>query len=206
MHLIVGLGNPGRQYTETRHNIGFAVLDALAARNGIIIQKKKFISLLGRGCVKKTDVLLAKPQTFMNLSGRAVRQIVDFYKLTLDRLLVLHDDMDLAFGRIKVTARGGAGGHKGVASLMEYLGDDAFPRIKIGVGRPGQGREATGYVLGRFAPEDVEPLKFILMCAVFIMLTRGYVLMQGKFQIYPMMRYLRWQVQVQKLCRQGQLK
>jgi len=163
VHLIVGLGNPGRQYEATRHNAGFVALDALAERNGIIIQKRRFISELGRGRVKNADVLMAKPQTFMNLSGRAVRQIVDFYKLAVDHLLVLHDDMDLALGRIKVAAKGGAGGHKGVASILEYLGEDAFPRIKIGVGRPGEGGDATGYVLGRFAPEEIEILKLVLM-------------------------------------------
>ena len=141
MLLLVGLGNPGKKYEGTRHNIGFAVLDFLAGRHGFTLNQTRFSSRVGRGRIKGTDVLFARPQTFMNLSGQAVRQIIEYLDLSLDDLLVLHDDLDVELGRIKVAARGGSGGHKGVASIIESLGQDEFARIKVGVGRPAKAND-----------------------------------------------------------------
>ena len=165
MRLLIGLGNPGQKYVGTRHNVGFAALDFLAGKHGLAIQQNKFSSLLVRGRLSKVDCLLAKPQTFMNLSGMAVRQIVNFFRIDLSDLLVLHDDMDIELGRSKVTARGGPGGHKGVASIIEHLGSSDFARIKIGVGRPESGLSAESYVLGRFGPGETDLVEKMLVSA-----------------------------------------
>ncbi len=162
MRLLVGLGNPGRQYEKTRHNVGFSALNTLAERNAIQIERKRFSSLIGRGRIKGVDVLLAMPQTFMNLSGEAVRPIFDYFKINLEALLVLHDEMDVEFGRIKIATRGGAGGHKGVASIIGHLGTNEFARMKIGVGRPGNERPAESYVLGRFNDSEKESVNQVL--------------------------------------------
>jgi len=155
--LVVGLGNPGPEYARTRHNVGFSALDRLAGDNGITLDQTRFSSRVGRGRILGADVLLVQPRTFMNLSGRAVRAVMDYLKIGLPDLLVLHDDMDIEPGRIKVAARGGSAGHKGVASIIETLGTDRFGRVKIGIGRPEPGRPAEPWVLGRFDPEE-EPV------------------------------------------------
>ena len=152
--MLIGLGNPGQKYVGTRHNVGFAALDFLAGKYGLTIRQNRFSSLLARGRLGNVECLLAKPQTFMNLSGVSVQQIVNFFRIDLDDLLVLHDDMDIELGRVKVTARGGPGGHKGVASIIEHLGRSDFGRVKIGVGRPGPVLSAESYVLGRFGTEE----------------------------------------------------
>ena len=162
MRLLVGLGNPGGTYNGTRHNIGFAALEVLAGRHGIEIGKKKFTSLIGRGRVGAADVMLVRPQTYMNLSGRAVRAILDYYRLDRSDLLVLHDDMDVAVGRVKFSARGGPGGHKGVASIIDLLGGPEFGRLKIGVGRPGRDQKGEDFVLSRFSPEEKEIMVQVL--------------------------------------------
>ena len=156
MRLVIGLGNPGDQYAGTRHNIGFSAVDIVASRNGISLSHNRFSSTVGTGRICGSQIMLAKPQTYMNLSGRAVRQIVDFYKLNLDELLVVHDDMDVELGRIKVVAGGGTGGHNGVASIAHEMGATDFARIKIGVGRPRTGQTAEDYVLNRFRPDDLD--------------------------------------------------
>ncbi len=148
MKLIVGLGNPGRDYRWTRHNVGFLLVERLAEKNGIDISKKGLKSIYGRGRIGQEDVILAKPQTFMNLSGEAVDRLLRFFKVAPQDLVVLHDDLDLPWGKIRIRLRGGHGGHKGIKSIIEALGDDGFTRVKVGIGRPDKtGQEPADYVL-----------------------------------------------------------
>lgn len=152
-HLIIGLGNPGRQYEDTRHNVGFMVLDRLAAGAGIPFQSSpKFQCHLA----KLPGTLLAKPQTFMNLSGRAVRQLLTFHKWLPENILVIYDDAALPLGTLRFREKGSAGGHNGIKSLIEHLGTDAFPRLKIGIGSSEPGN-MVGHVLGKFS-QDERPL------------------------------------------------
>jgi PTH1 family peptidyl-tRNA hydrolase len=159
MRLVVGLGNPGPQYDATRHNIGFAVIDILARRHHLELSRKKFSSLFVRGRISGVDVVLAKPLTFMNLSGQAVVEIVNFFRIDPRDVLVVYDEMDIELGRMKITARGGPAGHNGMASIVQRLGTDQVPRIRIGIGRPSRG--GADHVLGRWGPEErelVEPM------------------------------------------------
>lgn len=158
MKIIAGLGNPGDQYRLTRHNMGFLVADALADDAGIAIQKKKFEALLGDGRLGDHRVLLVKPQTFMNLSGQSVRQVIDFYQKTAEDLIVVHDDLDLPFGTVRIKVGGGDGGHKGVRSLMDHLGEDAFTRVRLGIGKPPFRDDTEYYVLQPFPKADLEAL------------------------------------------------
>jgi len=161
--LIVGLGNPGRQYEGTRHNVGFRVLDLLAATAGAAFRNEpKWQSHIAK--LPDTGTLLAKPQTFMNLSGRAVRQVMAFHKWTPDRLLVVYDDAALALGTLRFREQGSAGGHNGISSLIEHLGTDAFARLKIGIGG-GQPGEMVGHVLGHFREEELTLLENTLATA-----------------------------------------
>jgi PTH1 family peptidyl-tRNA hydrolase len=160
--LIIGLGNPGRQYEETRHNVGFMLLDQIALAEGVVFKSEpKFqshIAKLGDGTI------LMKPQTFMNLSGRSVRQLLGFYKWEADRMLVVYDDVALPLGHLRFREKGSAGGHNGIKSIIEHVGGDGFPRLKLGIGasRPGG---MTGHVLGKFAPEEHEELENMLATA-----------------------------------------
>lgn len=152
--IIVGLGNPGRQYEATRHNVGFMVLDRLAAADGAVFQSNPrwqchLAKLPGDG------TLLVKPQTFMNLSGRAVQQVLGFYKWPPERMLVVYDDAALPLGTLRFREKGSAGGHNGIKSLIQHLGTDAFPRLKFGIGGSGPG-EMVGHVLGKFHPDERE--------------------------------------------------
>ncbi len=147
MHLVVGLGNPGKTYQYTRHNVGFMVVDRLAAVHSIAVTKKRFDCLWGTGDVGHHRVLLAKPQTFMNRSGLAVEAIMAYFKLAVQDLLVIQDDLDLDFGRIKIVRGGGSGGHRGVRSIHEALEQDRYLRVKVGIGRPKFSEPAEGYVL-----------------------------------------------------------
>jgi len=165
MKIIAGLGNPGDQYCLTRHNMGFLVVDALADESGIAIQKKKFEALLGDGLIAGHRVLIAKPQTFMNLTGMSLRQIIDFYRKTAEDLLVVHDDMDLYFGTVRVKVGGGDGGHKGIRSLIEHLGDANFTRVRLGIGKPPFREDVERYVLQTFPKADLEPLAEVVRTA-----------------------------------------
>jgi peptidyl-tRNA hydrolase, PTH1 family len=149
LRLIVGLGNPGAEYARTRHNLGFAVVEALASEAGAGFRRRG-LSLRASGSFHGEDLIFAKPQTFMNLSGQAVAELVSQIGLKpsdLDNLLIIHDDLDLEVGRIRVKARGGAGGNNGVLSIIDALGTDQFARVKIGIGRPPVGMDAADYVL-----------------------------------------------------------
>lgn len=158
--LLVGLGNPGREYHLTRHNIGFLFLDFLAERAGCPIESPKMQGLYCQGRAFGGQIILLKPQTFMNRSGQCVRAYVDYFKVPLSHLFVFHDDIDLAPGRIKIVSRGGAGGHNGIRSIGQHLGNTDFARLKIGVGRPsldeqGQGQPVDRFVLSRMGDDEI---------------------------------------------------
>lgn len=154
MKVVVGLGNPGPKYHGTRHNIGYAVIDYLAAGTGVGSFRSRFQSQVAEAKEGDEQVLLVKPETFMNLSGRAVRQIVDFYKLEAKDLLVVCDDIALPTGKLRVRAKGSDGGQKGLRSIQEQLGTPEYGRLRIGVGSPGEYQDAADYVLSRFAPGE----------------------------------------------------
>lgn len=149
LRIIVGLGNPGREYADTRHNIGFRVVDELARRHGIHVGEKKHRSLVGSGSIGGRPVLLVKPQTYMNDSGRAVQSVAAFRKVSPQKVVVIYDDVDLPLGRVRVRPRGSAGGHHGIESAIRELGSQEFGRVKIGIGRPAE-RDVTDFVLHPF--------------------------------------------------------
>ncbi|SHG43108.1 peptidyl-tRNA hydrolase, PTH1 family [Thermosyntropha lipolytica DSM 11003] len=152
MKIIVGLGNPGAKYRETRHNVGFKAVDELALRYRVEKEECKYNGLVGHLRIENEKVLLVKPLTYMNLSGKAVAPLVHFYKLDLKDVLVIYDDMDLPLGALRLRAKGGTGGHKGVLSVAEMLKSQDFPRIRIGIGRPPA--DTIDWVLGEFTPEE----------------------------------------------------
>lgn len=161
-YLLVGLGNPGREYRENRHNAGFMVIDKLCKETGISLSRMQSKALVGVGTIEGKRVVLAKPQTFMNLSGQAVGGLVRFYKIPLEQVLVIYDDLDLPFGTIRLRPGGGAGGQKGVASVIQHLGTQDFARIRVGIGRPPGQRDASGYVLQDFSASEQKILDEIL--------------------------------------------
>lgn len=153
MKMIVGLGNVGSRYDGTRHNTGFMVIDKLAQRNQITISKEKDEALIGQGMIGDTKVLLVKPLTFMNESGRAVRPLMDFYKIDPDDLMIIQDDLDMEVGRVRLRAKGSAGGHNGIKSIIQHVGTQTFKRVKVGIGRP-EIMTIVDWVLGRFTPTE----------------------------------------------------
>jgi PTH1 family peptidyl-tRNA hydrolase len=153
MRLIVGLGNPGKRYRDTRHNVGWDALDRLALRWGIRVDEKDGYCLTGRGAIGGQSVWLAKPQTYMNLSGTAVRELLRYYRMSPGGLIVICDDLDLPVGMIRVRPKGGHGGHNGLRSILDELGTGEFNRVRIGIGRPAQ-MEPADYVLAPFQPEE----------------------------------------------------
>jgi PTH1 family peptidyl-tRNA hydrolase len=160
--MIVGLGNPGREYRDTRHNIGFMVVDHLAAHLNANFSRMESKALVTKADYHGKRLLLVKPQTFMNLSGQAVSALRKFYKLPMDRLLVIYDDVDLSFGSMRLRAEGGSAGHKGMISIIENLGTQAFPRLRLGVGRPPGRKAAADYVLEPFSKSELEILPGII--------------------------------------------
>lgn len=158
LFIIVGLGNPGNNYEQTRHNIGFVAIDELCFRHGIRLNKLKHKATFGEGEISGKRVLLVKPQTFMNLSGEAVRDIMAFHKILLQNLIVVYDDVDLPVGRIRVKEKGSAGTHNGMRSIISQLTLQDFPRVRIGIGRPENPKhELVDFVLGKF-PKDEHPI------------------------------------------------
>lgn len=153
MKIVVGLGNPGSRYTGTRHNVGFAVIDRLSGLPGTSRFQERFHSQVAELAGLDEKVLLAKPETFMNLTGQAVRALVDFYQLEPSNLLVVCDDFNLPLGRLRVRTGGSHGGHNGLRNIQEHLGTSAYPRLRIGVGEP-QPDQAIDHVLGRFRPSE----------------------------------------------------
>jgi peptidyl-tRNA hydrolase, PTH1 family len=154
MKLIVGLGNPGKQYEKTRHNIGFEVIDELANQLSIPLNQSKFKGLYGVGFHNGEKVILLKPLTYMNLSGESIRAIMDYYDIDLEDLVIIYDDLDLPAGKIRLRQKGSAGGHNGIKSTVAHLGTQEFNRIRIGIDRPRNGMKVPDYVLGRFHEEE----------------------------------------------------
>ncbi|WP_139492594.1 aminoacyl-tRNA hydrolase [Brevibacillus dissolubilis] len=155
MKVIIGLGNPGKKYEDTRHNVGFMAIDKLSKEWGISVTSNKFRALVGEGNVQGQKVLLVKPQTYMNLSGESVGEIIKFYKLTHKDLVVIYDDLDLPTGKLRLREKGSAGGHNGIKSMIAHLGTQEFNRIKIGISRPAPGGSVSDYVLHDFPKADL---------------------------------------------------
>lgn len=154
MYLIVGLGNPGKKYDLTRHNIGFEAVELLASHLGVSINKTKFRALIGEGRIGTEKVVLAKPQTFMNLSGEAVQAMMKFYDVAPDHLIVIYDDIDTVPGKIRIRKKGSAGTHNGMRSIIGMIKTEEFPRVRIGIGKQVHG-DLADYVLGRFSKEEI---------------------------------------------------
>lgn len=155
MYIIVGLGNPGSKFTNTRHNIGFDVIDALADVAGISVIERKHKAIVGKGVLDGQRVILVKPQTYMNLSGESVRDVIDYYKVDeTQELIVISDDTSLDVGNIRVRKKGSAGGHNGLKNIIAHLGHDTFMRVKMGVGEKPKGYDLADYVLGHFTTDE----------------------------------------------------
>ena len=160
MYIIAGLGNPTLQYEGTRHNVGFNVIDVLADKYNISVDTRKNRAYIGKGIICGRKVLLAKPQTYMNLSGECVREVVDFYKIDpQEELLVIYDDISLEPGQLRIRKKGSAGGHNGIKNILLHLGSEVFPRIKIGVGAKPEGYDLADYVLGHFSGEERDTMQ-----------------------------------------------
>ncbi len=164
--LIVGLGNPGREYAGTRHNIGFQVVGRLAEQHGLRFSRKQMDALIATGSIAGHRVLLAKPQTWMNESGRAVASLVRFYRVDMPGLLVIYDDLDLPPGVLRLRPEGGSGGHKGMKSIIEKLGRQDFPRLRVGIGRPPGKMDPVDYVLQPFEPHETDVIQMACQRAV----------------------------------------
>lgn len=163
----MGLGNPGNKYENSRHNVGFMVIDRLASRLGISLSRPFFSSMTGQVYIDNKKILLVKPQTYMNLSGQSVAPIVKWYKLKPDDLLVIYDDMDLPAGSLRIRPKGGSGGHRGMESIIEHLGTNAFPRLRIGIGKPdSDGEDTIDWVLGGFSNREREIIESVKKKAV----------------------------------------
>lgn len=162
MKLIIGLGNPGRQYEKTKHNIGFLTLDALASHLGLSFNKTKFNAIYTEGNIGTEKIVLIKPQTYMNLSGESVRPWVDFYNVDLKDIVVIYDDMDLPVGKVRLRLQGGHGGHNGVKSLIQHLGTKHFNRIRVGIGRPFPKQDVVSHVLSQFPKESIADMEIAI--------------------------------------------
>lgn len=159
MYLIVGLGNPEEEYSKTRHNMGFNAINKIAEMYNIQLNKSKFQGLYEDGLIENQKVILIKPQTFMNLSGNCVKEIVDFYKIDKENILVIYDDMDIEPGQIKIRKKGSSGGHNGIKSIIQMLGTEDFARIRIGIGRPKHNGDEINYVIGAIPEEEILSLE-----------------------------------------------
>lgn len=156
LFIIAGLGNPGNKYNGTKHNVGFEALDILSREYSIDISKLKHKALLGEGKIGGKRVVLVKPQTFMNLSGESLREIVSWYKADINKVIIIYDDIDLDLGKIRVRPKGSSGSHNGMKSLIYHLQNDNFPRVRIGIGKPKPGWDLANYVLSRFDKDEQE--------------------------------------------------
>ncbi len=159
MYLIVGLGNPEEEYSKTRHNMGFDVINQIANKYEIEMARSKFNGIYGSGMIEGEKVILLKPQTFMNLSGQCIKPFVDFYKIPLENVLVIYDDMDVEVGKIKVRKKGGPGTHNGAKSVVHELLSEEFPRIRVGIGKPIDEYDAIDYVIGKLEDETYQQLE-----------------------------------------------
>ncbi len=154
LFVVIGLGNPGNKYFNTRHNVGFDTIDFLAEKYGIKVSKVKHKALLGDGEIEGRKVILVKPQTYMNLSGESVSEVIDWYKVPLENVILIYDDVDLPAGKIRVRSKGSSGTHNGMRSILYHIQSEDFPRIRIGIGRPPVDWDLADYVLGKFSLED----------------------------------------------------
>ena len=162
---MIGLGNPGSKYEFTRHNIGFRIIDSLARDMGIEFNKvKSYYSLISRGMINNYKVMLVKPQTFMNLSGRAVNRVVSYYKIPFQDLLIVYDDLNLELGQVRIRKKGSSGGHKGIESIMQYLNSEDIPRLRIGVGNPSLNYnfDCVSYVLSNFNNDEEDKIAEVI--------------------------------------------
>ena len=159
MYLIVGLGNPEEEYSQTRHNMGFNTINKIAEKYNLEINKNKFHGLYENVIIEDKKVILLKPQTYMNLSGISVKEIMDFYKIDKENILIIYDDMDIEPGKIKIRKKGGAGGHNGIKSIIESIRTEEFERIRIGIGRPTPNQDKINYVIGAISNEEKEQLE-----------------------------------------------
>lgn len=159
MYIIVGLGNPGKQYENTRHNVGFNVIDILAEEYGISVTKMKHKALIGEGRVGTEKVVLVKPVTYMNLSGESLAEIYNFYKVDTSNIVVIYDDIDLDVGKIRIRKKGSGGTHNGMRSIIKCLGANDFPRVRVGVSKPKPGQDLADFVLSRFRKEESDDVE-----------------------------------------------
>ncbi len=159
MYIIVGLGNPGKQYEHTRHNAGFEVIDRLAEKLDIRVDERRHKALCGKGMIGGQKVVLVKPQTFMNASGESVRSAADFYKPEADRIIIVYDDINLNPGQLRIRAKGSAGGHNGIKSIIAHLGTQEFPRVKVGIGEKPERMDLADYVLSHFSKGEWERME-----------------------------------------------
>lgn len=185
MYLIVGLGNPGHQYEGTRHNVGFSIIDLLSDKYNIDVNRIKFKGKVGEGKIAGEKVILLKPSTYMNLSGESIREAASFYKIAFENIIVLHDDISLEVGRIRIRPKGSAGGHNGLKSIILNLASDEFIRFKIGVGQPKS--ELVSHVLGRFSKEEyalIEQVNNIAAEAIELTISKGVNEAMNQFNGY----------------------
>lgn len=159
MKIIVGLGNPTAQYHGTRHNVGFAVIHELAEQYNISLDGKKHKAIFGKGVISGEKVILAMPQTYMNLSGESVRELVQFYKVDPEDVIVIYDDINLDVGKLRIRKKGSAGGHNGMKNIIKHLGTEAFPRVRVGVGEKPKHMDLADYVLSRFAKDELDAIR-----------------------------------------------
>lgn len=174
MYLIVGLGNPGKEYEKTRHNVGFDVLDLMCDKYNINMNRTKFKGVYGEGKIEQEKVIFLKPTTFMNLSGESVKEVCDFYKIQSENVIIIYDDISLDVGRMRIRKSGSAGGHNGIKNIILNLSTDVFPRVKVGVGEP-KG-DLISHVLGRFNKDDraeAEKVFSAVIDAVECIITKG---------------------------------
>ncbi|QQY79497.1 PTH1 family peptidyl-tRNA hydrolase [Keratinibaculum paraultunense] len=186
MFAVVGLGNPGRNYSGTRHNVGFKTVELLADRNNINLNKIKFKSIYGEGIIGGEKVILLKPQTYMNNSGIAVLDLYNFYKIPLENIIVIVDDVDIEFGTIRIRKKGSDGGHNGLKSIIYQLGSQDFPRIKIGIGKKREEQDLADFVLSKFSKEEkpyIEEAVLNAALAVETIITCGIDNAMNKFNI-----------------------
>ena len=186
MILIAGLGNPGKEYENTRHNVGFLTIDKIAEDIGVKITKKGFQGLYNLGQFEESKILLLKPQTYMNNCGNALREAREFYKIDTDKIIVIHDEIDLPLGRIKLKKDGGSAGHNGIKSIIENIGSDNFARVRVGVGKPYDKNNVIKHVLSGFSKEERQQLPEVIESArdsVFAIIINGIEKAMNEFNI-----------------------
>ena len=184
MYVIVGLGNPGKKYEGTRHNIGFEVIDYLSVKLDIPVNKIKHKALMGEGRIGTEKIILVKPQTYMNLSGESVLPILDYYNVPMENLIVVYDDIDTDTGKIRIRKKGSAGTHNGMRNIIFLSKDDNFPRVRIGIGRPSNGKDLADFVIGRFSKEEAKNMIPVIKNsgdAIETMITDGVDLAMNRF-------------------------